>query len=166
MWVPDEEGIKVLEEIAAEAEDMSLVHSLKTYRKYASECVSNPVLARVMAKWIAVKLHRKSHAKTIDILMRKFRHAGAVYPKRKYDEASMEKYKLIMDAARKRKMELKKEGRETVILREEPFITARDSIEFHVYLMTWREGRLNRMVDIETFALPGDDSVAHQVEQR
>ena len=64
LWVPDEEGIKVLEEIAAEAEDMSLVHSLKTYRKYASECVSNPVLARVMAKWIAVKLHRKSHAKT------------------------------------------------------------------------------------------------------
>ncbi len=166
LWVPDEEGIKVLEEIAAEAEDMSLVHSLKTYRKYASECVSNPVLARVMAKWIAVKLHRKSHAKTIDILMRKFRHAGAVYPKRKYDEASMEKYKLIMDAARKRKMELKREGRETVILREEPFITARDSIEFHVYLMIWREGRLNRMVDIETFALPGDDSVAYQVEQR
>ena len=53
-----------------------------------------------------------------------------------------------------------------MILREEPFVTARDSIEFHVYLMIWREGRLNRMVDIETFALPGDDSVAHQVEQR
>ena len=53
-----------------------------------------------------------------------------------------------------------------MILREEPFVTARDSIEFHVYLMVWREGRLNRMVDIETFALPGDASEDHQVEQR
>lgn len=151
VWIPEEEGIKVMEEIAEEAEDFSLLHSLRTYRKYAAECAANPVLARIMAKWIAVKLHRKSHAKTIDILMRKFRHAGAVYPKRKYEESIMEQYKSVMDAARKRKVKLKEEGKEAVILREEPFVTARDEVQFHAYVMIWKEDRMNRTVEIETF---------------
>ena len=49
--------------------------------------------------------------------------------------------------------ELKKEGKESVILREEPFEIAKDSIGYQIHLMIWEKGILNRKVKIESYSL-------------
>ena len=36
-------------------------------------------------------------------------------------------------------------------VREEPFVAARDSVDFKVYLMIWKEKRGDRIVEIEEF---------------
>ena len=37
-----------------------------------------------------------------------------------------------------RKMELEAQGKQVTLVREEPFTTAQDSVEYYVYLMIWK----------------------------
>lgn len=53
--------------------------------------------------------------------------------------------------AQKRQKELEKRGIRSELLREEPFTTAQDSIEFKVHLMIWEKGVWNRKARIETW---------------
>jgi hypothetical protein len=53
--------------------------------------------------------------------------------------------------AKKRQKELEKRGIRSELLREEPFTTAQDSIEFKMHLMIWEKGILNRKARIETW---------------
>ena len=39
--------------------------------------------------------------------------------------------------AAQRKMELEAQGKQVTLVREEPFTTAQDSVEYNVYLMIW-----------------------------
>lgn len=38
-----------------------------------------------------------------------------------------------------RKMELEAQGKQVTLVREEPFTTAQDSVEYNVYLMIWKK---------------------------
>ncbi|MFR2127574.1 MAG: hypothetical protein ACLS4P_13850 [Dorea sp.] len=48
---------------------------------------------------------------------------------------------------------MQKEGKDSVILREEPFEIAKDSIGYQIHLMIWEKGILNRKVKIESYSL-------------
>ena len=52
--------------------------------------------------------------------------------------------------AEKKKEELEKQGIRADVLREEPFTTAQDNLEVHVYLMIWETRGRDRQVRIET----------------
>ena len=60
---------------------------------------------------------------------------------------------LLADAGKREAfmMELEKRGIRSELLREEPFTTAQDSIEFKMHLMIWEKGILNRKARIETW---------------
>ena len=49
-----------------------------------------------------------------------------------------------------KKEELEKQGIRADVLREEPFTTAQDNLEVHVYLMIWETRGRDRQVRIET----------------
>ena len=56
--------------------------------------------------------------------------------------------KILMQAAQ-RKMELEAQGKQVTLVREEPFTTAQDSVEYNVYLMIWKKKWGNRIVEVE-----------------
>ena len=68
-------------------------------------------------------------------------------------EETQEQYheKLLMQAAR-RKAELEAQGKQVTLVREEPFTTAQDSVEYNIYLMIWQKKWGNRIVDVERFS--------------
>ena len=59
--------------------------------------------------------------------------------------------KILMQAVQ-RKMELEAQGKQVTLVREEPFTTAQDSVEYNVYLMIWKKKRGNRIVEVERFS--------------
>ena len=58
-----------------------------------------------------------------------------------------------MEKVKKRQAELEKQGIRAEILREEPFTIARDSLDYKLYLMIWKERRRNRVTEIEEYKL-------------
>jgi hypothetical protein len=46
-------------------------------------------------------------------------------------------------------VELEKAGIHAEVLREEPFTTARDTVDYHVYVLQLKKGILNRKIIIE-----------------
>ena len=56
----------------------------------------------------------------------------------------------MLTLAEKKKEELEKQGIRADVLREEPFTTAQDNLEVHVYLMIWETRGRDRQVRIET----------------
>ncbi len=69
-WVPTEEAIAVMEELAVEADDKGLQKILKIYRKHP-----NPHIA----KKIAAMLHRNAHAEVVDLLNERLKKAVSGY---------------------------------------------------------------------------------------
>ena len=53
----------------------------------------------------------------------------------------------------RKKTAIAKGGKDSVILREEPFEIAKDSIGYQIHLMIWEKGILNRKVKIESYSL-------------
>ena len=56
--------------------------------------------------------------------------------------------KSLLSKAGKLQEKLTRDGIHAEILREEPFTTARDSLDFQVFLMVWKKGWRNRKVEI------------------
>ena len=65
---------------------------------------------------------------------------------------SQQLYEKILMQAVQRKMELEAQGKQVTLVREEPFTTAQDSVEYNVYLMIWKKKRGNRIVEVERFS--------------
>ena len=63
----------------------------------------------------------------------------------------MEYMGMVKSTAYRHILELEKRGIRSELLREEPFTTAQDSIEFKVHLMIWEKGVWNRKARIETW---------------
>ena len=143
-WVPTEEAIAVMEELAEEADDKGLQKILKTYREHPKPRV---------AKKIAAMLHRNTHVKVVDLLDEKLRKTVSEYKKRSFGEEMDERCQALLHSVEERQQQLKKEGKESVILREEPFEIAKDSIGYQIHLMIWERGILNRKVIIESYFL-------------
>ena len=141
-WEPSEDALMVMEELTERAGDRFLKVVLKLYRKY-------PI--PFLAKRIGNMLHRNRHSKVVDLIDREIQEASKKYPCR-YSGRDIElKVHQTMNAVKERQNQLKEKGQQSVILREEPFTTAQDSIAYKIYLMIWKQGILNRKVVIEEY---------------
>ena len=143
-WVPAEEAIAVMEELAEEADDKGLWKILQTYREHPKPSI---------AKKIAAMLHRNGHAKVVDLLDERLKKTVSGYEKRSFGEAVDVRCQQLQHKVEERQKQLQKEGKESVILREEPFEIAQDSIGYQLHLMIWEKGILNRRVKIESYPL-------------
>lgn len=141
-WEPSEDALMVMEELAERAGDRFLKIVLKLYRKY-------PI--PFLAKRIGNMLHRNRHSKVVDLIDREIQEASKKYPCRYFGRDIELKVHQIMNAVKERQNQLKEKGQQSVILREEPFTTAQDSIAYKIYLMIWEQGILNRKVVIEEY---------------
>lgn len=141
-WEPSEDALMVMEELAERAGDRFLKVVLKLYRKY-------PI--PFLAKRIGNMLHRNRHSKVVDLIDREIQEASKKYPCRYFGRDIELKVHQIMNAVKERQNQLKEKGQQSVILREEPFTTAQDSIAYKIYLMIWKQGILNRKVVIEEY---------------
>ena len=176
VWEPTDQAISIMEELAAEAKDRSLLRWLSFYQKHHG---------KGMSRMIAWMLHRVRHGAVVDLLMEKLMCVSECYPVRTYEikgnknklskaetdvldigdlklsetgkdivsEEILEQYheKLLMQAAR-RKAELEAQGKQVTLVREEPFTTAQDSVEYNIYLMIWQKKWGNQIVDVERFS--------------
>ena len=142
VWSPTGEAIAVMEELAGEAGDRSLLWWLHRYRKCHG---------KRMSRWIAKLLHREKHAAVVDLLNKKLAKEAKRYPRRDFGEKFNEKYKEVLEKAERRKAELEARGQKVMLVREEPFAAARDSVDFKVYLMIWKKKFGNRIVETEEF---------------
>lgn len=61
------------------------------------------------------------------------------------------RYQQALERAKQRQRELKSQGIRADLLREEPFTIARDSLNYKLYLMIWREQKGNRVTEIEEY---------------
>ena len=100
----------------------------------------------VVARCLAVLLHRNAHAKVVDLITERLKKATSVYPNRSFGEKEDENIGKLLGRAEKRKEELERAGIHAEVLHEEPFTTAKD---FHVYVMQLKKGVINRKVLIE-----------------
>lgn len=141
-WSLTKEAIDVMEKLAGEAEDWSLLRWLHIYRKHHG---------KRMSRWIARLLHRAKHATVVDLLNKKLVEEAETYPWRDFGEKFNQKYDEVFRKAQRRKEELESKGQKVTLVREEPFAAARDSVDFKVYLMIWEEKWGNRVVEIEEF---------------
>lgn len=143
-WVPTEEAIAVMQELAEEAGDSGLLRILKTYRQQPKSRI---------ARKIAAMLHQNAHAKVVDLLDERLKQAVSVYKKRSFGEEMDQACLELLHKVEKKQRQLREEGKESVILREEPFEIAKDSIGYQVHLMIWENGIRNRKVRIESYPL-------------
>ena len=141
-WQVSEEAIAVMEELADEVHDRRMKRMLGFYRRHP-----NPFAAKKIARM----LHRNAHAELTDLLTEKLCEAAAVYPVRSFGEETDRKYAQIIKQAQEQQELLKRQGRDSVLLLEQPFVTAADDMKFQVHLMIWKRGWINRRAEVESF---------------
>ena len=142
-WDVSKEAIELMEELAAECGDVSFAKLLSIYRKHPS---------KFWAKRLAIMLHRTKHRNIADLLTERLRQASAGYPRRFFGEDVEQRYQKTLEKVKKRQAELEKQGIRAEILREEPFTIARDSLDYKLYLMIWKEKRGDVVVEVEEYA--------------
>ncbi len=138
-WMPTDEAVNVMMELAEQVNDKKLQKLFVFYRKHSWKC---------MTKKIAKMLHKNAHAKVVDLLTEKLTVAAAEYPERQFDLQEKQHAEKLFELARQKQAELKQQGIKADILREEPFLASRDSLEYKVYLMVWQTESSNRTVKI------------------
>ena len=143
-WMPTQEAINVMEELAEEAGDERMRKILQNYRKQPKPRI---------AKKIAAMLHQNAHTEVVDLLNEKLKNAVSVYKKRSFGEKMDRQCLELLHKVKERQRQLQEEGKKSVILREEPFEIAKDSIGYQVHLMIWEKGIRNRKVRIESYPL-------------
>lgn len=148
-WTVTKEAFDLMFSLAEEASDEGLRRALKRYQR---------TLRKSDAKKIARMFHENRHKKSVDILTQWIIKGASEYENRSFGDEDFKYNKVYMQAEKRRK-QLQREGKEACILREEPFIYARDSIEFKVYLMIWKAGIWNRKVELEVYSAEPEQSV-------
>ena len=141
-WLPSEEAVLYMKELAAECNDTSFEKILETYQKHPT---------KFRAKRIAAMLHKVKHGAIVDLLTQKLQDATKEYKRRFSGEIPGKNYQEMFAKIKKRQAELKNQGIRADILREEPFTIARDSLDYKLYLMIWKEQRGNRITEIEEY---------------
>lgn len=139
-WVPTEEALDVMEELAEQVGDRRLCYILKWYRRYPWKTVT---------KLIAGMLHRNAHAKVIDLLTEGLKNAAAKYPRRSFGEQDDRIHTAKVLFAERMQDSLRQKGIRAEVLQEEPFVAVKDSVEYKVYLMIWKKGIINRTVEVK-----------------
>ena len=140
-----------MDQLSEEAGDKSLRVWLRLYSRFPSKWI---------AKHIAWMLHRVSHGKVTDLIDRKLAQAASVYPDRDFGKGESakgdsrqqeaERIQNLQKRAMARKKELELKGFQVRMLKEEPFLYAKDSVEYQIHLMVWKRKGRNRIVEVET----------------
>ena len=125
----------VMRELSEKVEDWRFLFWLRTYRRFPF---------RFLARFLANRLHKNAHAPLVDLLAERLKAAAALYPRRSFPEMEGR-----LALAEKRRQLLEAQGIHADIIREEPFTTARDSIEGKVYVMRWKNSGTSRKVVVE-----------------
>lgn len=141
-WHVTKEAIEVMRQIAQKVQDERFLSALQKYQADPSPR---------MAKRIAGMLHRKKHAKVVQLLSESIRNAAAVYPDRDFGKEKNEYIKKLLQKAQQQKAKLNEQGIYAVIYKEEPFVYDCDSISFQVCLMTQRNGVWDQKISLEFF---------------
>lgn len=128
-----------MEEFAEEADDKSMIKLLKYYRKHHG---------MRMSRYIAVKLHQTKHVHFIELLTEKLKQEAANYPNRSFGKEADERHQKLISQAKKEQAELYQQGIKSEVLREEPFVTAQDELDYKVYLMIYKWQGKNRGVNV------------------
>lgn len=141
-WSPSLEALEVMEELAEEAGDESFQKILHAYRRF-------PV--KPFSRWIGRQLRRKKHASLVDLLTDRICEETKEYPRRSFGGTADREIGELLKKAEARKAELlaERKDRRVEVLREEPFTTAKDNLEFQVWVMIYQDGALNRRVTME-----------------
>lgn len=140
VWEPTEAAIDVMEGLAVKAGDTKLQKMLSHYRK-------NPDPAN--ARKIAAALRKNVHADTVDLLWAWIKEEAGRYPDRSFGEETDLQIQAMLRQAEKKREDLAKKEIRAEVLREEPFTTVQDHLDFHIYLMIWKKGIFNRTVTVE-----------------
>ena len=141
-WIPSEQAIDYMKELSTECGDVSLKKMLEAYHDHPT---------KFRAKRIAAMLHKTKHAAVVDCLTEKLQNATRDYKRRFPGEVLEENYQKMFARVKERQLELKNQGIRADILREEPFTIARDSLNYKLYLMIWKEHWGNRITEIEEY---------------
>ena len=145
-WMPSEAAFKVMDNLSKKTQDASLLRLLKLYKR-----LPYPFMARM----VAGALHKRKHQAVVRLLTEKIKHAAGTYPDRSFGAEADNKLKELLEKAEqiKRNMSIRDQDIQVDILREEPFTTAQDDVDFHVYLMIWDTKGINCRVKI--LRIPG-----------
>ena len=138
-WTPAPAAFSVMEKLIEEVQDKSLLRLLHIYKKF-----STPFMAKIFAR----ALHRSKHGAVIDTLTEKIKKEAGNYPDRSFGGEADKQLNSLLSKAKKLQEKLAQDGIKAEVLREEPFTTARDSLDFQVFLMVWEKGGRNRRVEI------------------
>ena len=139
-WKPTGQALMVMEELLRESGDKQLLRLVRLYAMF-------PV--KVLARYIAMQLHRSKHKKVAQVLLQQVRQAAKAYPERKFSEKEENQFREQRKRAQDYAKEWEAKGYRTDIFREEPFVASRDSIEGKYYVMIWKKGFRNQKVKIE-----------------
>lgn len=142
VWTPSETALDFMDRLAEECGDTGFGRMLHIYRRYPLKCA---------AKILAWMLHRVKHKAIPEMLDEKLRNATKDYKRRFLGKEMEEWYKNTLQKVENRRNSLALQGIQAEILREEPFTTACDSVEYKLYLMIWKEKNGNRLVELEEY---------------
>ena len=137
---PSKVAFEVMKQLAVQASDLKLLRALKFYEKHCSP---------VVAKGMAHLFRRNRHRKVLILLTEMLKKAAAVYPKRSFGNKKDEEFAKLLKRANLKKEELNRSGIYAEVLREEPFETEKDSVNYHVYVMQIRRGFRNVKVTVQ-----------------
>lgn len=140
-WEVSGEALDEMKALAEEAGDQSLKRWLRLYARFPR---------KIIAKQIAGLLHTVRHAGVVDLISKKLAQAAAAYEERVFEETEEIRIQSIKEKAQLRKKELEQTGKQVEMLKEEPFLYVKDSIEYKIHLMIWKTKGKNRQVEVET----------------
>ena len=69
-------------------------------------------------------------------------------PNRSFGKEAGERHQKLISQAKKEQAELYQQGIKSEVLREEPFVTAQDELDYKVYLMIYKWQGKNRGVNV------------------
>ena len=146
-WIPSAQAFQVMEGLIEEAQDPALLRLLCIYEKFPK-----PFMARIFAR----ALHKSRHTAVVDLLTSKIKKEAGNYPNRSFGEEADIRLTRLWSKAKKLQEKSAQDGIQAEVLREEPFTTARDSLDFQVFLMVWKKGGRNRKVEIRKLTEAGE----------
>lgn len=139
-WEPSTKALQVMGGLAGEAGDASFLRALERYRRHPG---------KYRAKKLGRMLHRMRHAAVVDLLAQRLEAAASVYERRSFPFREQEEMRRLRTKAEERCQKLRDRGLRCEIVEEEPFVYARDSIAYKVYVMVWQRRGWNRIVRVE-----------------
>lgn len=133
-YVASNSSIKYAIELAERVEDEVMEKALRHYGHTKN---------RAVAKWysdrIAAMLADKKHRLFVLELENEIRNAGTQYRKRRYTPFEDEHNRKRYEKAHSRCEKINAEGGCALVYKEEPFVKARDDIEYKAYVLEFKE---------------------------